>query len=111
MQKSNVRIIRVLKKMKTYLNKGWCQCAEARDKNGKPCDPRSRKATSWCLTGAVDKATGNASDANCGLYMDVLEQVGNKGGKCIEYWNDADGRKKEEVLELIDNLIIELEGK
>ena len=36
-----------------YLVKGWCQGADARDKDGKECKIDSKDATSWSVPGAI----------------------------------------------------------
>ena len=36
-----------------YLAKGWCQGADARDKDGKECRVDSREAVEWSVPGAI----------------------------------------------------------
>jgi len=99
---------------KLLTEKGWTQGFYARNKNGAPTDCRSDSACSFCLHGALMAADEKRPDdkrAEAGYRLhralgDVLS-----GGDLVAYldghvdivsFNDAPGRTKEEVLDLIE---------
>lgn len=93
------------------LERGWTQGVMARDACGErvaPCDPEAR---CWCLEGALKYVL----DMNTTEYVAYREVCG-KLRRTVRWtelflWNDAPGRKKEEVLSALDDVIHGLEAE
>ena len=96
--------IRFLERTKKILDEeGWIQ-GELRTNEG------------FCLVGAMDQAgtdlfgcdnedyLHNASHAMTMVTEHVRELEGDDFS-CVEYWNDTDGRKVEEVIDCLDSVI------
>lgn len=52
-------MLKVLKKARKLILKGWTRQTFARDKSGKAVSARSRKACKYCATGAIIRAGGS----------------------------------------------------
>ena len=101
---------------------GWCQDASARDVHGRnvPCDHEG--AVQFSLDGAVQRATwpGRLSDPDDPKLDQVMVEVmyrlahaagmngddANPWGYLMD-WNDALGRTKEQVAELVRGCLME----
>ena len=88
----------------------WCQKAFARDKSGNPCSIINTYATSFCLLGALEKC--NDTSLGWGLEKLVIEKLHGVmlrkyggGWGSISNWNDYEGRKQEEVVDLLETVI------
>ena len=80
------------------IDTGWCQEGFARNEFGRCVSIRDQSAIKFCLVGALRRVCGEGKD-----YLEVcarLEFLLPNGSLCG--FNDVDGRKKEEVLDLID---------
>jgi len=83
----------------------WTQGAFARDKAGQFVSIGDRSAVSWCLLGAIE-ASVEAREIfeklwchreKCGIVRKHLKLKKNTLEGCLAKWNDAPGRKFEEV--------------
>ena len=97
-----MRMKEILAKARYLIYHGWTQGCEARDIDGDETWIGSPTACKFCLTGAIIKA-----GAHGGLRADCYHHLRTMGGINVNLvtWNDTPGRKKWEVLELLDNSI------
>jgi len=98
----------ILKDVRSLIETGWTVVALARDATGAQCNPTSHKATSWSLTGAIQKAVRTPFASALVYYS--LHRALPSGTKTVREFNDAPERTKEEILALIDRAI-EMEGQ
>ncbi len=66
----------------------------AKESNGLNCDDLSSQAVSWCILGALKRCYGTDYS---GSIKKVLRCLGKKFSHELAPWNDAPGRKWEEV--------------
>lgn len=100
------------------LSQGWCQGALARDANGQIVDYDAESAQSWCLTGAIYRASSELSlgmPAGMALEMHIAERVKpdvspqqNIDTWIIEGWNDLEVNTSQVVRSLLEDVIIGL---
>jgi hypothetical protein len=94
------------------IEKGWCQGAAAKDKNGK--EPRSgKRAVSFCAAGAVVYGYKfSVNDPAVEYLLKAINQadptifyypIGHRGN--IPIWNDSPHRTKEDVIRLYQRAI------
>ncbi len=130
----------ILMMARRILAEGWCQGAQARRFDGEATSPTHKHAIEHCLLGAVSYAAGidwiptspkrfvnggvivlpiTRTDSE-GLAFDVIELLAGVlddpvpllDGMCrLAHWNDEDGRKHSEVLDLFDRAIASLMKK
>lgn len=86
-----------------YIRKGWCQGSNATDEHGYCVEPRAENACCWCLGGAID-ASFLIEDSLWRQFRFILI---NKIA-CIPVWNDAQERKREEVIAIAEAVEKEL---
>lgn len=72
----------------------WTQGAHARNADGRACAARGKKATKFCVVGAMLHLR---SENN--VWAELQRRVGDAIG--IGAWNDAAGRTYEDMLELL----------
>lgn len=104
-KKKQPTVTDVLKRMKTLLTKkGWVQGYFAKTRTGKICEAHSRAAVGYCLVGARLKASEDlgASYDDQGADVDYLLRKCFPRRQSITSFNDAKGRKKSEVLAVVD---------
>lgn len=89
------------------IRRGWTQGADARDKDGRMVfHPAHRRCASWCANGALTAASGELGFPTSAAHARL-----SIGEYALYEWNDAPGRKVEEVIELFERAIAkELEG-
>lgn len=90
---------KVLRYMKKLIAKGWTRKTFARTVNGAKVAPTDHRAARFCLLGARDCA-----EAALGIWDDeamtpISECIGDVH---IARYNDAPGRKKSDILKVID---------
>lgn len=98
-----MREVEILKTAKAKLEKGWCQTYLR----------RMTTTENYCLVGSINWRQGrNVTDveekSSMGyIYRAIFGSVGcSVGAICaIETWNDKRGRKKEEILTVVDKAI------
>lgn len=86
---------RVLTRMLTLLQKGWCQRSIARDRHGHPVMATSKNAVRWCLMG-----TFFAQRTQLRWYAFRLLFKGEMARSPLE-WNDDPKRTQADVLSLV----------
>lgn len=103
---------------RNLIEHGWTQHCMARNAKGMPVVQSSKKATCWCLTGALLKAVENFVDRkftkNLYIYLDsFIKEYKDKDSSPLTSlitWNDSSGRSQEEVLNLLDEAIVKING-
>lgn len=81
--------------------KGWCQGADAVDRNGLPVGVCYRHAVRWSVLGAVASVSPNSrTTSKCLTRMREAS-----GSEYVVSWNDARGRTLEQVLAMLDAAI------
>lgn len=106
----------LLRRARSYVARGWCQGANAKDGNSTSVPHDSANAVSWCVIGAERRASldllgtdrrfvDTGSCDACALLAAVA------GCEDTAEWNDAPGRTQEEVLEAYDAAIAIAEGR
>lgn len=84
---------------------GWVQKHAAIDAEANRVAPWDASASSFCLSGAVQRACGMTSEFANNRYLDTICAI----HRCIKIkiisFNDARGRTKEEVIEALDKTI------
>ena len=95
-----------LYKMRTIIEKGWCQRALARDGYGNVVTVYSEKATEFCLAGALSMAIRYNFDLRDSI-IDRLNKEVQTRWDCKDFiiFNDNLYRRHGEVLDLIDRTI------
>lgn len=95
-------VIRTLLAAKAKLRtKGWCQGADAVDRNGLPVGVCYRHAVRWSVLGAVASVSpNNRTTSKC---LTRLREA--SGSAYVVPWNDARGRTLEQVLATLDAAI------
>ncbi len=104
-------VLKVLETARALIEKGWTQRVAAADKHGRQVDVISEKATCFCTVGAIHRASADLDlpSSSATLAKRVLRQsfsriivVNHVIDDGLIIFNDAPGRKKEEVLSLFD---------
>lgn len=103
--------IRVLKDAIWTLNRGWCQGASAKDKDGNDVCPRTIKAVSHCATGSINANTRSFRLGN--LCQNVLDDEvrslrTKKDYDGIVGYNDHSGQKRYRVVRIFERAIKKL---
>lgn len=91
---------------------GWCQLTNA-SKNGNSVSIFSNEADSFCIYGAITKASNPKVIEDIYDTREPIEIIRNaippNFDKSITLWNDHPDRTKEEVINLFDNVIDSIE--
>lgn len=102
----------LLKKARTYVVQGWCVGAPAKTLSGMICHAKHPDAVSWCALGALwaPLPDFNASILEATNSQRLITEACNilkalSGEEEIFDYNDAPGRTKEDILELLDQAI------
>ena len=85
----------------------WTQKGLARTVNDTPCSPESPYAYSYCLVGAIQRASntpGLGGFPNAFMHLD--DTIGRiHGGHTIGRWNDREDTTHADVLAILDEAI------
>ena len=101
-----------------YVAAGWCQAAAARDRHGLALtSPRDAAACTWCLTGALSRATHEVCHAQDPIDWDGMDEAydavlsavrrntfpaaSGRPDLIAEDWNDEPGRMQADVIEML----------
>ena len=93
-KKDAEKLLKVLNAAYKLVSKGWNQAFYAKDAKGHSVDWDSKRAVSYCLAGALLKASKGDWIAE--------EYINSMFGAVVQY-NDDKKRTKEEVLNLLDH--------
>ena len=93
----------LLKCAKNIAKRGWCQGAYARTKGGRETTVDSKSAAKFCMIGSLERCSGGLSGPRYKAAYRLLSRVCPSGA--IATFNDAPGRKKQEVLVKYDEAI------
>jgi len=93
--------------IKLLKEKGWTQGAGARDAKGNRVAATNPEATCYCLVGALSVSARSLPGYTDEAYFNVRNRVANALGArwcCIGLtaFNDQEGRKVEDVIELLE---------
>lgn len=120
--RKNVGIaIELASKTKEYISKGWCQGNGALNELGANVTPASEEACSFCLVGGAVRSSMEKhamlfpeKDTRGSIFswdpyfilLNAFDDAAllNGSAQCVAF-NDAPGRKQEEVVMLIDETI------
>lgn len=85
----------------------WCKGAVAKDKNGRPVFASDPAAVSFCLLGAIQKATSPYEGDVCLVTEELVRDVLRDKDGCglIVPFNDSANTTKDNVLALLDDTI------
>ena len=94
----------ILLDMAKTIQNGWCQQSWA-ETTEHHCDPWNEEAVKWCLIGAAGKIQGHWYPFDNKL-RDALEAVKQEIRRdsvyvCLPDWNDAPGRTKQDVVDML----------
>ena len=91
------------------IKRGWTQGSLAEDSDGNCVPPDDDKACSWCISGALIKASSERFSPEWDFLNASTEIVEATSallrltrGPSLVMWNDAKGRKKYEVIKKIE---------
>lgn len=100
----------LIKQMITLIQGGWTHNVLARDAEGMPCLPSHPDAKFFCIRGALMRIHDKYDD----VYFDTLlsiektlneMKVSGQSGLCLVVaFNDAHGRTKEEVIDMLSSV-------
>jgi hypothetical protein len=112
---TDVSVLTALIEARRLINNGWTQQTFARDGNGNMCFWAFDQAESFCSIGAIYRAIDFGKTLNSFLCIDVIGAVAKhmplgyetELGENLTRFNDAKGRRKEEILAAFDGAIAE----
>jgi hypothetical protein len=106
----------MLMEARGLLLRGWSQGAQARDAEGHIVPAWGREAASWSMLGALlsswythnealhEDFVGHSMDARA--LGDAMAALGNSTGSAdLDGWNDAEGRRLDDVVAAVDHAI------
>lgn len=91
--------VQVLTKARALIKHGWCREYVAVTRAGDCVIPPSRGAVKFCPIGAIMQAGGAAFGVERQFFRRAI------GGETIAEWNDAQSRRKRDVLAAFDRAI------
>lgn len=105
-----MNILDVLKAARAKLAKrgGWIQGISAADKEGDMVGYNHEAAVSFCMWGAINSVT---SSGRLVIGASKALRAAMPYPESITGYNDAEGRKKRQILALFDKAIAKLESK
>jgi hypothetical protein len=104
----------LIRKAIENVNKGWCQGHYARTAEGLAVSGKNGKAVQWCMQGAFNKVFSEEEGHDIGAveWNDVVDKIDELVQPQIKptylpanlmvLFNDTPGRKKEEVIEVLE---------
>jgi hypothetical protein len=113
---TDVSVLTALIEARRLIDEGWTQQTFARDGNGNMCFWAFDQAESFCSIGAIYRAIDFGKTLNSFLCIDVIIGAVAKHmplgyetelGENLTRFNDAKGRRKEEILAAFDGAIAE----
>jgi len=104
--------IALLHRAKARIEKGWCQGAMARAEDHSPVSPSSAEATSWCFVGSMQAHVAPSQERVYNIASDAVNDMlpGFPYASKASF-NDMPGRKKGEVVAVLESAISRLEAE
>jgi len=102
------KTVELLRGMRSKIEQGWTQGCSARNRDGHAVVAYSDDACQWCLIGSISAQAmvNSIFVSRTSAYRILIELLQNRNEKPdLAFFNDAEGRTKEAVLELIDEAI------
>jgi hypothetical protein len=98
------RGLRLLRNARELILAGWCQGADARDRDGNAVDPWNEHAVQWSILGAIVRLLEHEAEEYGEVPLDELASALYAIADSIEVdsladWNDAAQRTQTEVIE------------
>jgi hypothetical protein len=96
---------------RSRIKSGWCQNQLAKDADGNVISLNSKTSVFWCIEGAVRAVDNNGWCAERALGEITAAIIATgfelppKKISIINAWNDDKSRSKENVIELLDNIL------
>jgi hypothetical protein len=90
---------------------GWCQGSSAEDEEGRPIEPSSAFARRWSAPGALERIwrrTSQDEDVALEAYQRACLALASAVRDVPQRWNDAKGRRQDEVLDCLAAALHEL---
>lgn len=95
-----------LQAVKQIIESGWTQHRSASDRHSHSVDLRAPNAVRFCMSGALCRVDLELAKPNEELRLKARRQIqGILGGDSIVNFNDTTGRKKSEVIEVLNEAI------
>jgi hypothetical protein len=93
------------------LREGWCQGADARDRDGEGLPGWASDAETWSLLGALLGSQGPGASAAQQVPVQALATAASllgrvTGAYSLKTWNDAEVRTHADVLAAIDRAVV-----
>ena len=82
-----------------YVARGWCQGADARDKDEYSISVRDPSAVKWCLVGAIYASNEPPYGGRLANILEICRKL--TGGLRPTIWNDKPERTQAQVVELL----------
>ena len=100
------RGLRLLRNARELISSGWCQGADARDREGAAVDPWDEHAVQWSILGAIVQVLELEAEEYGEVPLEELASALYAIADSIEAdsladWNDAAQRTQAEVIETI----------
>ena len=104
-----------LEKARSLVKQGWCQKAFARAPDGKSVGAHSTDAIEWCVTGALQAASGFSYENMIGSRVAYADYSASRSmfklandiasDYTVMLWNDRQGRTQEQVISAFDKAV------
>lgn len=101
----------VLRVARSYIERGWCQGALARNQDGVPVAAAQETAVTWCASGAFSRATTNldADPSADGKAWALLELALPEEWPDLAVYNDDDRTTQTDIIDLYTRAITRAE--
>lgn len=98
--------LRLLRNARELISSGWCQGADARDREGDAVDPWDEHAVQWSILGAIVRVLELEAEEHGEVPLEELASALYAVADLIEVdsladWNDDEQRTHAEVIETI----------
>lgn len=91
---------------RSLVEKGWTQGVMARTNTGVSVNIKNPAAVCWCTAGAMLAGSPAADDSTKEQMFSAFREANGINEHGIMSWNDARGRKQQDVLTAFDKAIL-----
>ena len=92
-----------------FIRQGWTRGAWARDEHGNVVSITSGSGVCWCLEGALGQAVYNMGLGNNGYVILYKSWRDANGGKVAATFNDSPNTTKEDIIESLEAIQINID--
>lgn len=103
--------LRVARRARGLIAKGWARGCNALDRHGEPASIKAADACKFCSLGALARAEFEICVDNMQPRIDIANMMFARVGGNVASWNDNILRTQAEVLAVYDDTIAELEKR